>query len=319
MQRQRMMLQESVIPRYHGHTKAGMMEALLEQIHAHGQQHHTPHFTYASSYEVYNHLRPTVNQTNIPPFREHLPLTSPSSINGASKLRDEIIAQLYYEIRNVYSVGLRFFNVYGPWGVPGSTLFTLAEQQVTGEKVLSLQPDELDDVRDYIYIDDAVDAMLATMQFRAPVNAGGQEAREVRVPAPVVINVGTGVGTTLRSVLNQMSQLFPSSASVDAASRKRASENLSPTISFASIERAEAWLGFAPQVSLQQGLEKLLAWHYDRAFPYGGRTGGGKRSILSSNRGASVSRIESQGIVGCSKADSECFRGTPSEWSVPFR
>ena len=66
---------------------------LLEQVL---QMPTTPHFVYASSYEVYNHLFPSSLQNPVP-FSEDKPITTPSSLQGASKVIDELLAKAYYE------------------------------------------------------------------------------------------------------------------------------------------------------------------------------------------------------------------------------
>jgi hypothetical protein len=97
-----------------------------------------PQFVYASSYEVYDYLSTaaatatTTTETitaqehpNPLPFREDKPITTPSSLHGAAKLIDEILASAYHSTHGIYSVGLRFFPVYGPWSNPGTDVFDL--------------------------------------------------------------------------------------------------------------------------------------------------------------------------------------------------
>jgi nucleoside-diphosphate-sugar epimerase len=78
------------------------------------------------------------NDTNMnsPPFREDQPITTPSTMAGASKHVDKILAQTYHQAQQqeageqaLYRVGLRFFCVYGPWGLPGSPVFAMAERE----------------------------------------------------------------------------------------------------------------------------------------------------------------------------------------------
>jgi hypothetical protein len=62
------------------------------------------------------------------------------------------------------------------------------------------------------------------------------------------------------------------------------------TASFGSIQRSEQLLGYKPRVTLKEGIVQLLAWHYDRAYPYGG---GPTLAHEKSNF------IASKGIVSC--------------------
>ena len=279
--------QVQAVPRIKDDIKAGMMESLLEQIaKVKRETDRMPHFTYASSYEVYNYWNPTINDPNPPPFDEAKPITTPSSLRGASKLLDEILGLAYYDKHQIYSLGLRFFPVYGPWGLPGTPLFEMAERAITDSSTPILtqaEKDSLDDVRDFVYIDDAVDAIMAAMQFRTTSGKPG------------VINVGTGKGTTLRDVARQMEELMPRTVDLQDLGQP----NKAVSRAYASIERSTQILGFSPQVPLNEGIARLLAWHYDRAFPHGGRPQEEYKNIVS------------YGLASCSPLDKECLRGAP--------
>lgn len=58
------------------------------------------------------------------------------------------------------------------------------------------------------------------------------------------------------------------------------------------MDWAKTLLGFTPKIDLDTGLEILLAWHFDRAFPY-----------------ATSNHVPVQ--TQCSKYDPDCLRGTP--------
>eukprot|EP00548_Thalassiothrix_antarctica_P016461 CAMPEP_0194185642 /NCGR_PEP_ID=MMETSP0154-20130528/43567_1 /TAXON_ID=1049557 /ORGANISM="Thalassiothrix antarctica, Strain L6-D1" /LENGTH=909 /DNA_ID=CAMNT_0038904131 /DNA_START=74 /DNA_END=2800 /DNA_ORIENTATION=+ len=264
------------VPRFKSDIKAGMIESLLEQFRKlQDETGRYPHFTYASSYEVYNYFQPTANDPNPSPFREELPITTPSSLSGTSKLIDEILAKTYFDKYGINSVGLRFFPIYGPWGLPNTPLYDMAERAVTTEDpILQLLLDN-DNIRDYVYIDDAVDAIMASMQFQSRI--------------PHVINVGSGKGSTLTKIANLMEKLVPRKAATSRA------EQVIETRAIANITRATKLLGYKPQVSLSEGLMNLLSWHHDRAFPYGGHNNGELTN----------------GITSCSPFDKECLRGAP--------
>ncbi|GAX29360.1 hypothetical protein FisN_16Hh204 [Fistulifera solaris] len=304
-----------IIPRIKGQPKAGMMEAILEQIKSFTKKHperRQPHFVYASSSEIYNHkanttLAPSANGNHDafqPPFREQDPVTTPATLVGVSKLLDEIMARTYYEMDGIYSVGLRFFHIYGPWGLPGSPTFEMAERIVAGESPIILPDDkakypyamsDLDDIRDYLYIDDAIDAVMSAMQFRPLLSSESRKSE----PRPVVINVGSGQGTTLRTIGKHLVDLFPGVPQVEDATQEP------PTASFASMSRVESLLGFSPRVELKDGLEQLLAWHYERTYPYGSRPAENSKLFAPSRH------IASKGSISCSRYDTACLKGTP--------
>lgn len=274
-----------VIPRTKGDERAGMMETLLEQMILQANvTGHAPFFVYASSGEVYSHATRNTGNPNPPPFRENLPLTTPSTTVGASKLLHEISAQAYYDNYKVQSLGLRFFSVYGPWDNPSSRIFGIAEQIVGGKTLENLG--NTADQHDFVYIDDAVDAILAALQLD--------------VSQAVAINVGTGKGVSTFEVVSLLSEIAGFGSNLSDPTQEP------EIVSYADTTRLKEVLGWEPQVRLEDGLRKVLAWHSDRAFPY-------------KNTGQTTSYDNT-----CDAHDAECWNGTPvfpcaSECANPSR
>ena len=102
-------------------------------------------------------------------LNERQAIGTPSPPAGTAKLLEELLARTYNNVNGIYSIGLRFFEVYGPWGTPGTILHDMAERAVspgkTGSPILSLEEDFVMEGKDNIYIDDAIDALMAAMQF----------------------------------------------------------------------------------------------------------------------------------------------------------
>ncbi|KAL3777440.1 hypothetical protein ACHAW5_004953 [Stephanodiscus triporus] len=289
-----------------------------------------PQFVYASSHEVYDRISSAdvkgrgkqQQQPNPPPFREDLPVTTPSSMHGTAKLIDEVLASAYHSTHGIYSVGLRFFNVYGPWNSPGTVVFDLAERAIAlnadpsvGPDDVGLDPHHEEDVNDYIFVDDAVDAILGAMQYRPPDTDGP--------PPPVVFNVGTGRGTSMRELKGELSRHFPKAlgsgggGGVASDGRQRL-----PTKSVASTALSGSLLGFRARVGLEEGLARTLTWHRDRMFPYGRNPNveetpeslGVEKNIVQSlattRRRASAAAADGGEEEGeeCSPLDRECLR-----------
>lgn len=328
--------QNQAIPRNKDSMKAGRMEGVLEEMRlmiergaaaandSDASSVRLPQFVYASSHEVYDVIsaadadkssEPTVQQPNPPPFREDKPITTPSNLHGTAKLIDEVLASAYHSTHGIYSVGLRFFNIYGPWSSPGTEVFDLAE----GVSAMSdIDPSVWDkDVKDYLYIDDAVDAIMSAMQYRPP----GAD------PPPVVFNVGSGKGNTLSELRDAMSKHFPK-LNIDSVYSGSTNPDFADRVaskSIASTSRSESLLGFQAQVSLEEGLAHTLTWHRDRSFPYGRdptveesfeKRGIEMKIAESLAKSRRVASFESDGDEGeqqgeCSPLDRECLRGSP--------
>lgn len=337
--------QNQIIPRNRDSIKAGRMEGILEEMRLDLERraaaatddnnkeeevkvaaaaYHLPQFVYASSYEVYDYLSTAedseqlYHQPNPLPFREDKPITTPSSLHGAAKLIDEVLASAYHSTHGIYSVGLRFFPVYGPWSNPGTDVFDLAEvlcsQNIDDDNTdEDVEDDEKtiegdskfdQDIKDYVYIDDAVDAIMSAMQYRPP----GQD------PSPVVFNVGTGTGSTLKQIRDEMTSHFPpnsfdNKSQTNRSAKQRYNTQRQATTSYASTENSKSLLGFEAQVPLSVGIAQTLTWFRDRSAPFGkdSKASTQQKRIDSfvDNSLAETTREE------CSPFDRECLRGAP--------
>lgn len=81
------------------------------------------HLVYASSSSVYG------NSQNVP-FSEDDNVDYPVSLYAATKKSNELMAHTYSHLYQLPTTGLRFFTVYGPWGVPICRPFSLQKPSV---------------------------------------------------------------------------------------------------------------------------------------------------------------------------------------------
>jgi len=106
-----------------------------------------------------------------------------------SKLKMDEMAQAYFDKFHV--VGLRYFNVFGPHeeakGRPASMIYHLWHQMREGKRPRIFEWGE--QVRDFIYVKDVVDANLAAL-----------------AAVPGIYNVGTGVGTSFNDLVLKLNK-----------------------------------------------------------------------------------------------------------------
>lgn len=81
---------------------------------------------YASSSSVYGKYSPL-------PFSTHHATGNPGNLYAASKMSNEMFAEAYCD--DVWSVGVRFFTVYGPWGRPDMAVYKFAKKISNGEVI----------------------------------------------------------------------------------------------------------------------------------------------------------------------------------------
>ena len=83
---------------------------------------------YASSSSVYGKHSPL-------PFSAHHATGYPGNLYATSKLSNEMFANTYCNEYKVWSVGVRFFTVYGPWGRPDMAVYKFAKKISDGEAI----------------------------------------------------------------------------------------------------------------------------------------------------------------------------------------
>ena len=103
----------------------------------------------------------------------------PTSFYGATKLADELLTPTLLKNSSTSARALRFFTVYGPWGRPDMAYFRMIANVISGSEFNFYGDGSIE--RDFTYIDDAVNSIIALMdelQTREPgysdvVNLGG--------------------------------------------------------------------------------------------------------------------------------------------------
>ena len=175
------------------------------------------------------------------PVDEESP-AAPLSAYGADKHACELHARVAGAIHGVPTVGLRFFNLYGPRQDPLSpysgVISIFADRLLRGEPVEIFGDGE--QARDFIYISDAVQALRRAMR--------------VATTGAFVFNVCTGKATSVSSLADTKAELCGTKLVV----RHRPARCGEVRISIGDPQRAVEQLGFTAQTTLADGLEVTL-------------------------------------------------------------
>jgi dolichol-phosphate mannosyltransferase len=122
---------------------------------------------------------------------------------------------------------------------------TLVVRGLAGELPPLVNPDI---ARDYVYVDDVNDAyILAATQTDQEFGA--------------VYNVGTGVQTSLRQVVNVARQVMPIAVEPNWGSMPDRRWDTSVWVS--DNRRIQDALGWKPRYSFEQGLQQMVQWFQD--------------------------------------------------------
>ncbi len=196
-----------------------------------------PHLVYASSSSVYG------GNAKLP-FAVGDAVEHPVSLYAATKRADELMSDAYAHLFGIPQTGLRFFTVYGPWGRPDMAPWLFTQAVLAGTPIRLNNGGRMR--RDFTWIDDIVAGVLAALD-RPP---GG--ARPHRL-----YNLGNDRAEELTRFLSI----------IEAAAGRRAIVEAAPlppgdvVATHADIGPARAELGYAPGVTLDEGLPRFVAWY----------------------------------------------------------
>jgi UDP-glucose 4-epimerase len=150
-------------------------------------------------------------------------------------------------------VALRYFNVFGPRQDPNgpyAAIVPILFRAALSGKPMTIFGDGKQ-TRDFTYITNVVDAnMLAATGPATRVNGH-------------VLNVGAGARTSLL----ELKALVEEVTGLPVEARHESDRPGDVRDSQASLERAQAVLGYAPRVSVREGITRLWQWQTERSTP----------------------------------------------------
>jgi len=178
---------------------------------------------------------------------EYLPIDEnhpfdPASPYGLDKLTADYYTRLYSDLYGLETVCLRYFNVFGPKQTVGdyaSVIPIFIKQALSGEDITVHGSGE--QTRDFVYIDDVIQANIAAAQTQ---NVG--EA----------YNIGAGESTSIRNLADIIQDLTDTNSDiVHVESREGDIDH-----SIADISKAEDYLDYQPNIALEEGIKRTINW-----------------------------------------------------------
>jgi len=171
----------------------------------------------------------------------------PISPYAVAKLAGEHYMVSFYRCYGLETVCLRYFNVFGPRQDPSSPYSGVLARFITlmlrGEQPTINGDGEQS--RDFIYIDNVVEANLLACKAPAEKLAGG------------VFNTASG----RRVTLNETFRLLQRITSFKGQPKYGPERGGDIKHSLADISRAEASLGYRPKVDFEEGLKRTVEWY----------------------------------------------------------
>jgi UDP-glucose 4-epimerase len=177
------------------------------------------------------------------PMHEDQPLTG-TTFYGAMKVANEQLARAYSELHGVRTTALRYFNVYGPRMDVRSRFAEVMVRWldlIDEGKPLTLFGDGSSSV-DFVYVGDVARANLLACETDRPA---------------VIVNVCSGVETTMRDLAALLLRLTGSPVGMEF---KPQPAGALPARRVGDPRRAEELLGFTAEMSLEEGVRRLIEW-----------------------------------------------------------
>lgn len=183
-------------------------------------------------------------------FKDHPPAEEealdPNSLYAVTKASSTMLCRHVARTKDLNVAILRLYSVYGPYEEPSRLIPQLIEAGLQDRFPPLVAPDT---ARDFIYVADVEDAFLA---------AASVQQRE----RGAVYNVGTGVQTTIRQVVNLARDVFAITAEPHWGSMPARSWDTTTWVANSRKIRSE--LGWVPRHSFEDGFRQTAAWYRSR-------------------------------------------------------
>jgi UDP-N-acetylglucosamine 4-epimerase len=226
--------------RCHKSNVTGFLNMLIAARDARAQR-----FVYASSSAIYG------DEPTLPKVEDKL--GRPLSPYAATKLMDEIYADAFARVYDFGSIGLRYFNVFGPRQDPEGAYAAVVPKWIAA--LLKREPIQIngdgETSRDFCFIENVVQAnLLAAI-----------------TPNPEAINQAYNIALGERTTLNELFRMIVSSLRKRDASltdQKPIYQDFRAgdvRHSVADIGKARRLLGYEPRGTIQESLELAMDWY----------------------------------------------------------
>lgn len=177
---------------------------------------------------------------------------SPASIYAATKYAQEDIVRIGCDSLNIDYAVLRFQNVYGEGqslNNPYTGILSIFSTRIRRGIGLTLFEDGLES-RDFVHVDDVAVSIKKALMLDKDIKS--------------VINIGSGIATTVTDVANKLVESLNGNVGVTVTGEYRVGDIRH---NFADISRMKNILGHAPAIDIDEGLRRFSAWVETQPLP----------------------------------------------------
>jgi UDP-glucuronate 4-epimerase len=205
---------------------------LLEAARRHGPDR----FLFGSSSSVYGINRKV-------PFAEDDAVDQPISPYATTKRAGELLCYNYHHLYGMRIACLRFFTVYGPAQRPEMAIHKFTDLLARG-RTIPLYGDG-ESRRDYTYVDDIVDGLLASLDL---------------APGFEILNLGGAETTSLKDLVHWLAEELAVVPRIEYLPNQPGDV----PITYADVSKAARLLGYSPKVPIREGLRRFVRWYEEQ-------------------------------------------------------
>jgi len=167
----------------------------------------------------------------------------PNSYYSVSKTSAATLLKYLAHSKSLPVINLRYYSIYGPWEEPDRLIPTLLSNAQKGELPPLVDPDIS---RDFVYVDDAVEATILAASEGIRHHAGGS------------LNIATGKKTTIREIVDVVKDIYGMSSEPKWASMQNRNWDLRDWYGNPSL--AKEILGWQARTLLREGIVRTREW-----------------------------------------------------------
>jgi UDP-glucose 4-epimerase len=183
-----------------------------------------------------------------PPVHEKI-LPRPISPYGVSKLAGEAYCGAYAAAYGITTVALRFGNVYGPGSAHKQSVVAKFIRHAFAGEAIPIYGDGTQ-VRDFIYVDDLVDAI--------------HRAIECDGIAGELFQIATSKGTSVLEIAQMLNKVIAAEGITPVQITFQSFRSGDVMRNFADTSKAQERLGWRAKVELFDGLQRTVRWARDQ-------------------------------------------------------
>ena len=193
---------------------------------------------YASTSSMYGSVEP--------PHREDMG-EHPTNLYTASKMSRELYAKVYSQQTDIHFTGLRYFSVYGPHekakGKYANVVTQFMWKMMEGERPVIWGSG--DQSRDFTFVKDIARANILAAERKEETNGE-------------YYNIGTGRDIDFNTLVEKLNEALGTDIEPEHIEHPRDNPVMATK---ADYSRAEVYLGYEPEYSFEEGLEKTVEYY----------------------------------------------------------